>query len=511
MQKDNNIVLISFYNLDSLSVRLLQAVLKRAGFSVHSIFFKQQTPACVLEAPTEEEIRALVDLVKKLKPRFVGLSVYSTVFKLASRITKEIKKELDVLVIWGGIHPTIKPDQCLGFCDIVCVGEGEEPIKELAAGLFLGKNIEDIKNLWIKKNDRIIKNDLRPLISDLDSLPFADFSDENKYFVGGVPLQRKVYPIITSRGCFFQCAYCCNNILKKIYHSKGNYVRRRSAENVISELIQAKKIFKNLKSITFHDDIFTFDKEWIKRFCQQYKTAIGLPFRYHCHPKVIDEEIIRLLKDAGCTAVIMGIQSGSEFFRHKYYERYDTNEEILKAAKMFWKYKIGAHYDVIMDNPLETEKNKRETLDLLLNLPKPFGLCTYSLTHFPETKLTNLLLAKEMISENDIEDQKQEELFDKHWRFRLDSRRRKDDLFWDNLYYLVQNKRVPRQVVIWLSHRKFLKRRPAILTFLLKSVAVDLFTVNTDSKIDILRRKLLLKIKQAALPFWKIQLYLRKK
>ena len=492
LQGKRNVVLIALYDLDSFSVRTLHAVLKEAGFNVNSIFFKCLNSNNTMDHPTNDEINTLIKLIKKLEPILVGISVRSTLFKLASNITKRIKKEVQTLVIWGGVHPTIRPTQSIEFADIVCIGESEEAILELATKLSKGEEIDSIQNLWIKKKDKIIRNSLRPLIQNLDSIPFPDFSNKNKFFlekgkVLSMPNsnQRTSYQIMTSRGCPFNCTYCCNNAFRKVYKDKGKYVRRRSVENVIKELIYSKSKFKNLAFITFCDDVFTFDSDWIRKFSSQYKQSINLPFSCYCHPKSTNEGIVQLLKSAGVITMTMGIQSGSEEVRNKYFKRYDKNEDIIKAGQILCKYKINCSYDVIMDNPLETNKNKRETFNLLLKLPKPFELHTHTLTHFPETEFTNLLLKKKIILKNDVEDQKQESY--KRWTPSLDLRRDKENLFWDSLYYLAKKRRVPKKLLIWLSHSNFLKRHPKPLTLLLRLTSSNIYTVNKSSKIDMMR------------------------
>lgn len=489
---NETIVLVTMYDLNSLVVRPLHASLKEAGFNVNSIFFKCLNPNNTMDPPTSDEINTLIKLIKELEPVLVGINVRSTLFKLASKITEEIKKEVDTLVIWGGVHPTIRPYPCLEFADIVCIGEGEEAMVELATKISKNEEIDNIRNLWIKKGDKIIRNYLRPLIQNLDLIPLPDFSNENKYLLedGNIlplPSPQK-YPIITSRGCPFSCTFCCNNTLRKIYKDKGKYLRRRSVDNVIEELVQAKKRF-NLTFIDFWDDVFTFDIGWIRRFCVQYKNNVNIPFFFYTHPKMANEEMIKLLKEAGATGSAMGIQSGSEEIRRKYFERYGTNDEIVRSARILHKYKINCEYDVIIDNPLETNENSRETLNLLLKLPRPFELLTPTLTHFPETKLTNFLLEKRIISENDVEDQKQESY--ERWTPSLDLRRNKKNLFWDNLYYLAKKKHIPPGFVIWLSHINFLKRYPKPLTLLLRLTSSEINTIRRGSKIDIMRRNLL--------------------
>ncbi len=414
----------------------------------------------------------------------------------------------------GGVHPIIRPEQCIELADIICIGEGEEPIIELTTKLSKGEELDSIQNLWVRKGDKIIKNDLRPLIQDLDSLPFPDFSNENKYLVenGNVislqdPDKRTAYYLMTSRGCPFNCTYCCNHILREIYKDKGKYVRRRGVDNVIEELVQAKKRFKNLMFISFFDDVFTLDINWVRKFCEQYKKAVNLSFLCLCHPKAVNEEMIKLLKDAGADSMTMGIQAGSEKIRHKYFERYDTNEEIVEASQILHKYKIRRIYDIIMDNPLETDETRMETFNLLLRLPRPFALNTTTLTYFPETKLTKFLLEKGLILEDDVEDKKQNSY--ERWSPSLDLGRDKENLFWCNLYFLIQKKYIPKRFIVWLSRIKILKKYPKLLTLVLRSMSSDIFTVRRGSKADMIRRYLMRVIYNPHLLFLKAWLLLK--
>jgi len=474
--KKKNIVLIAIYDPDSLGVRTLHAALKAKGFSVHSIFLLRPNPNNTMTYPTDADINALVDLVSRLDPLFVGVSVRSTFFKLAVRISGEIRKNSDAPILWGGIHASIRPEQCVGIADMVCMGEGEETVTELAEKLSRGEAFDHIKNLWIRKQDGIINNDIRPLIQDMDTIPFADFSGENKYFVTDGHIHesfsqndRSGYHIMTSRGCLFACNYCCNQSLREIYKGKGKYVRRRSVENVMAELVQAKQTFRHLKMIYFFDDIFTFDAKWIRKFCEHYKTLIGLPFFCYYHPAIITEEVVRLLKDAGVEIMTAGIQSGSERITHNYFNRHVGNSKIIRAARLLKKYDIDCTYDLILDNPLETGKDKRETLNLLLRMPRPFEVFHVTLTHFPETRLTKILSEKGMISESDIEDEKQKGY--ERWSLTLDTNRDRENLFWENLYFLANKRYVPKWLVRVLSHMRFLRNHPDILTQILRKIS----------------------------------------
>ena len=491
-EKRKPVVLIALYDVDAFSVRTLHAVLKKDGFHVYSIFFKQLSSLNTMEYPKDYEIKALISLLKNYNPLLVCFAVRQTYFKLIARLTQEIKREIDTKIVWGGIHPTSKPKQCIEYADIVCVGEGEEVISELASKLSKGESIHEVKGLWFKDNGEIKSTGLRRLIQDLDSIPFPDFSNENKFLLEDgkmaqlpKPEERTWYGIMTSRGCLMQCTFCYNSTLKPMYKDKGTFLRRRSVENVIRECLYAKQQFKNLSMIYFEDDIFAYDLPWIKKFTEQYVNSINIPFWCQFFPTTTNEEIAQLLKKAGVADMTMGVQTGSQEFRTRYYERFGTNEQIVKAAQILHKNNINCAFDLIMDNPLETDYDRRETLKLLLNFPRPFRLQTHTLTYFSSAKYTQTLLDKGLISRKDIEDEKPKSY--ESWTPSLDLRRDNTNLFWDNLYYMTSRKYFPRKLIILLSNSKILRRRPRSLTYLLKLTSPYIATVNPKSKIDMIR------------------------
>ena len=484
MQSNFKIVLIALYDWNALGVRTLHSLLKENRINVTSVFFKLSNPNNTMDEATDSEINTLISLLKGIAPSLVAISLRSSMFKLSAKISHKIKEELGVLTIWGGIHPTIRPEQSLEYADLVCLGEGEKTIVELCKRLSSGSDYSDIGNLWARHNGKIIRNRLYPLIEDLNSIPFPDFANENKYLIErnkilSLPTldDRAEYDIMTSRGCPFSCSYCCNNTYIRIYKGLGKYVRRRSVENVIKELRMAKETFSALSYIYFYDDVFTMDKEWLVEFSQQYRKFISLPFFCYTHPNYADEDTLSLLKESGLKDVTMGIQAGSKFIRDIFFKRPTSNEKIVEGAHIFKRHHINVSYDILLDNPFEKDEDRRETLGLLLSLPKPFQLHTHTLAYFPETELTNLAIEKGYIENDDIEDQKQQTT--KRWTSTLDLSRDKENLFWDNLYYMSKKSYFPNWLVIRLSNNRFLKQNPKYLTIILKTFTYDIHSAST--------------------------------
>lgn len=160
-------------NIYIYGIRSISAYLKKHGHDTQLIFlpsYQKQYPKKIL--------RDLRSLVKE--SNLIGISCTSYTSDKAIQVIKYLKS-LKIPAIWGGIHATFNPDECIKYADIVCIGEGEETMLELVKKLSKKENITKIRNLWVKKNGRIYKNDVRPLIQDLDKLPHADYDFENQW------------------------------------------------------------------------------------------------------------------------------------------------------------------------------------------------------------------------------------------------------------------------------------------------------------------------------------------
>ena len=410
-----NITLISPYpDITSLGTRIISATLKREGFMTQMIFLPNIAAETSKMSPYAYmyDNDVIDDLVGLCADSYiVGISAMTNYFEAAVQITQGIKAGTQIPVVWGGIHPTICPEECLEYADMVCIGEGEDAFLELTHKLIRGEKYHNVKNLWVKNNGQVIKNELRPLIQDLNSLPFPDYDLDSHYILAEnairpmdeALLQRSlaratssrymgmvVYQTMTSRGCPHRCSYCCNDTLKGLYQGE-KFVRRRCVDNIIAEMLQVKKRLPFVKAFWISDDSFfaTTDSE-IRKFSEVYKKKIGLPFFCLGSPTTINEKKMGYLIDAGLRCIQMGIQTGSKRICKEIYHRGFSNEQVLRIAKTLNKYKkniLPPLYDFILDNYYETEKDILETLDLLLKLPRPYRLQLFSLVLYPGTQL----------------------------------------------------------------------------------------------------------------------------
>ncbi|MBN2368096.1 B12-binding domain-containing radical SAM protein [Candidatus Woesearchaeota archaeon] len=340
-------------------------------------------------------------LLKKIKAMLrgtdlVGIVTMSLGWPRAKTLIKYLKKNINAPIVIGGIHATVKPEECIQEVDYVCIGEGEK------AFLALSKNMNKtrIPNMWIKSSKGIIKNEIGKLTPNLDEFGIPDY-DLKTHFIYEkgkiVPFRKKhllnkLYFIHTSRGCPHSCTYCINHFLRKLYHGKSRYMRYRSISNVIRELENMKKIFPGVPEVFISDDTF-FNRrlEELEVFANAYKKKINIPFSCYASPLTLSKEKLDLLSDAGLKTLQIGVQTGSDRVNHDLYKRHMLREKVLKAAELVYDYKdkIMIDYQFIITNPYETREDLLDTLNLIKKMPKPFNITTFNLTYFYGTGLYN--------------------------------------------------------------------------------------------------------------------------
>ena len=345
----------------------------------------------------------VISFLKDLNPQVIGISLTTYFFDVARELTAQIKKEMpSALVVWGGTHPTVKPDECIAHCDVVCVGEGEEALLDLVRRLDNGRPFLDIENMWVNHNGVTYRNQVRSLCENLDTRPFPAIDWDSTFVLDGqnvVPLthelydkyrpkQSTVYEVMATRGCPFSCSYCCNSTFRRLYKGKGRMVRFRSVDHVMQELRYVKATFPKVKAINFEDDALGIAAdEYLVALCEAYKRQIGLPFHMRVVPHVVTERKIEILKRGGLVGAVMGLQA-SDRMNKEIYNRPVSQQQFIEAARLLHKHKVIGRYDVIIDNPYSCEEDEVEAIRTFMEVPKPYQLYVYSLAFLPGTDLT---------------------------------------------------------------------------------------------------------------------------
>jgi len=335
----------------------------------------------------------LFQSVKDYKPDVIAFSVTSGSETYYLELIKHLRQHVQFVSVMGGPHPTFFPEiiEQEGV-DIICRGEGDEALVELLDRMKSGKDYSDVKNLWIKKNGQVIKNPMRPLIHDLDSLPFPDRASFLKYYAYA---HSSVKHFLASRGCPYDCTYCFNHMLKKVYKEETgdtHYCRMRSVENVIKEVEYVRDNYP-LKIVYFHDDLFIMNRKWLKEFSAAYKARIGLPMICYVRANLVDEEVAKCLSEANCITIAMGVESGNENIRRTVLKREMTNDQIIKAADLFHKYGISIMTQNMVGLPEESIDNAYETIDLNRRV-KPAYAWVSIFQPYPRTEMHRYCIEK---------------------------------------------------------------------------------------------------------------------
>lgn len=365
---------------ESLGVMQISACLKQDGYAV-TVFITS------LEADWEKEL-------KNYNPQLVCFSVISgshlRVYEMAEKVKKILPKTWRIM---GGPHLTFFPESITNEnVDIICVGEGEEVMRELANAWPNFEKIETIANLHVKINGQIVKNKVRPLITDLDSLPFPD---RDVYYKYPVLRQASRKTFLTTRGCPYNCSFCFNHQYQKIYAGSGQYIRRRSAENIIAEILEVKEKY-GLKSVFIQDDTFILDKEWLKDFLEKYRAQINLPFTCLVRADLTTEEVVKQLQAAGCVGVQFGIESGDEQIRNKVLRKNLSDEQIINAACLYKQYRIKFKTYNILGLPYEDLESAFKTVELNIKIKADFPWASI-LIPYPRTDIAEMMHEQGMV------------------------------------------------------------------------------------------------------------------
>lgn len=368
-------------------IAILSACLKREG---HTTSF--------IHISSEWERERYRETLKEHSPDLVAVTCMSAMYPYVKKIVAWSKEALPNLpVICGGPQPTLLPEETLANpgIDMICRGEGEYALMELCERMERGKDYSDVRNLWVKRNGDIIRNQVGPMVEDLDELPDFDYEIFAVDNLHSVLVAGNAY-VMASRGCPYNCTYCCNHRFRKLYSNYQKYVRYRGATRVVEELLRLKANHPSIKQFRFWDDILTLRKDWSREFLPMYKEKVGLPF--HCYGKVdmLDDERIQLMKEAGCVMMSLGIQSGNPEVRKEILNRPMSNEKIFDICDRIHKYGIGILTENILGLPLEDKWKILDTIKVNARI-NPENMFVFMFQPFKNTDIYEICKAKGLV------------------------------------------------------------------------------------------------------------------
>ncbi len=354
-KENKKIILVKFdsqyatkYNYP-LSIVTIGSVLKKEGFEVELIH-------CY-----DDKLEYVVNAVLEENPLFVGFSVITSASVLPTvKASKAIKEKSKVPVVWGGIHPSLLPEQCISedYIDIIALGEGEETAVELAKKLQNKESLNGVKGVWFENDGKIVRNEPREFIKDFSKyrLDFTLFNPADYYHE--LHGSKKGFDYMSSRGCPHHCRFC--------YNAKFNKrTWRPMSEEIVLEDINFLKKNYGIEAVYFVDDNFYVNKKRALKILEN----INLPTYTEIRIDYITDEFAKELSNLKPKLVLVGAESGSDRILQLINKDF-TVEDTKKAVLIFAKYHIPVHYSFIMGLPTETREETEKTIDFMLWIHK---------------------------------------------------------------------------------------------------------------------------------------------
>ncbi|KAF0135206.1 MAG: radical SAM protein [Candidatus Saganbacteria bacterium] len=369
-------------------IAYLVPIIKKAGFNVFC-----------LNIVSKISCNDFRNRIEKLCPSIVAFSCTSPQLKYLAIYSKALGIYPEILQIAGGVGSTLDPEVFLNCSDLngVCIGEGEMPIKQLLSNINNNQDIYSTEGFFWKQNGQIIKNRIAQFINDLSSLDFPDYSIFDRNLV----VRNRHLNLMMSRGCPFNCNYCCNGILSNVYPSRLGYFRIPSVEYSIRFLEFMNEQYPETEFIGFEDDLLIANKAWFIKFAEEYQKRIKKPYRICVRIECIDPEIVEAMKKSGCRVASSGLESGNERLRNELLNRKHSNSMYIEKSKMIKDAGIELFTFNIVGFPFETKQEMEETFKLNKILAPNYGLCTFFYP-FPKTKLYNICKQEGLLEEEEI-------------------------------------------------------------------------------------------------------------
>lgn len=341
----------------------------------------------------------------------IGFSSMTQYASLTAQVIAAIRRRNpNVYILWGGIHPIVDPEDAIKHASAICTGEGEFAFERFFTAFKEKQPFTGTPGFWFNSPDGIIKNRNLPLMTseEMDRLPMLTYKSGEQIYkrgIGFVPISDADfitssglgYHTVWSIGCPFKCTYCANSVFIDA-DAEYRKIRHSSPAKIIAEIKEVIRKQPYISTITFHDDSFlALQLSTLEEFSRLYKEEIDLPFAMTgVIPNYVSEKKLAVLISAGMIRLRMGIQSGSQGILD-FYERLTPVKRIRESCisiNKFSSYIIPPVFDIILDNPVEKLEDTIATLDLLYQMPRPYNLNIYGLRVIPNTKLAMDVLAR---------------------------------------------------------------------------------------------------------------------
>lgn len=374
-----------------LNLAYIASALKEAGNDISMVDFNVT------------DIKLLPEIIKKFNPEIVGLTAMTPTIHFAKSIISEIKKiNPKIITILGGVHASALPKETMEDIedlDYLVFGEGEKTAVELVDYIRDKRNLSKVAGILFRKGNKIIKNNPRELIKDLNTIlfPSKDILPlklyEKRHVSRGFSREHlKIMELMTSRGCPNKCIFCAGHI------NYGNTIRFRSYDNIISEIKQSIEKY-GITHISFLDDTFTLNRKLVGdlcKFCKEHKLT------WDCNARVntVNYDFLKIMAESGCKKISFGVESGNSEILKKI-KKNITLPQIIKTVKDAKKTGIRYVECTFMIGSCieETKEDIKDTVKLIYQLMPDF-IAVSIMCPFPGTEIYNTMLEKNLMNKN---------------------------------------------------------------------------------------------------------------
>jgi anaerobic magnesium-protoporphyrin IX monomethyl ester cyclase len=315
----------------------------------------------------------------------VGLTAVTPTIGAAIATARYLKQAgPDRPVVLGGAHGTLLPEETMRAApdiDVILRGEGEGSVAALVEALAQGFPLDGIPGLTFRRGGAVRHNPPSGEMVAMDALPFAAYHLLAGYRYNPHPphgLRRPFMAVVTSRGCPYGCAYCSKPVF-------GNRFRARSPERVIEELAYLHRTL-GIREVAFYDDVFTLDQSRAAEIAERI-IASGLKLAWTCETRVnlVSEDLLRLMKRAGCFAIAYGLESASPDILERLHKGI-SRDQVVQAVRQTREAGIETIGYLMLGSPGETPETIRQTIALARELKLDYAQFSVT-TPFPCTEL----------------------------------------------------------------------------------------------------------------------------